>query len=158
MNQKINMKYNADFSVSKSDDWSTPLELYNYFIDHGYIDPCPLNSTIDGLEIQYFNKYLFVNPPFSKLSIWVDWCIQQYLNGCSVIILMPSRTDTKYFHKLLSYSPSLYFFEGRLKFGGSNKCAPFPTLLVKLEDSFIKIHCYKYGSLEKYIHKDEKKS
>ena len=57
------MKPNADFLPSKTDDWSTPSELYNYFMDHGYIDPCPLNSKIDGLSIDYYNQKLYVNQP-----------------------------------------------------------------------------------------------
>ena len=150
------MKKNADLLPSKTDDWSTPSDLYNYFMDLGYIDPCPLNSTIDGLAIDYYKKRLFVNPPFSNLITWVDWCIKQYNNGCSVVLLMPARTDTKYFHKLLSYHPRIVFFEGRLKFGGSNQCAPFPTILVELTPSIFSVNIYIFGSVQKYITPNEK--
>ena len=147
------MKNNPDLLPSKSVHWSTPDKLYKYFMDHGYIDPCPLHSEEDGLCKQFYKVNIFVNPPFSDLSKWVDWCIEQYHNGCKVVILLPSRTDTKYFHKLLKCSPMLYFFEGRLQFGNSGKNAPFPCCLVHLEQTFLMIHAYQFGSIEKYIHK-----
>lgn len=145
------MRFNADFLPSKTDSWSTPYDLYNFFMEKGFLDPCPLDSTFNGLALNYSHKRLFVNPPFSDLSTWVDWCIKQFHNRCMVIILMPSRTDTKYFQKLLECSPSIWFFAGRLKFGGSDKCAPFPTLLVTLIPSIINVPFYQYGSIDKFI-------
>ena len=142
--QGVNMKRNVDYSKSISDDWSTPLLLYEWFMNHGFLDPCPLNHTINGLNIDYYGQKLFINPPFSKLSIWCDYAIKQYKNGCDVILLMPARTDTLYFHKLLQYCPNIHFFKGRLKFGGCSSPAPFPTILVTLS---------KY-SMDNYTHSD----
>ena len=43
------MKGNGVFS-SKTDDWRTPKEIYNYFMQNNYIDPCPFHSTVDNLQ------------------------------------------------------------------------------------------------------------
>ena len=136
-----------------TDDWSTPSKLYNAFMDQGYIDPCPLNANFDGLRIDYFKKKLFVNPPFSALSTWVDWCIRQIDNGCEVILLMPSRTDTNYFNKLyLSCFPTICFLKGRLHFNDSKKVAPFPTMLVHCIRP-IHISFYTVMTIDEYIDK-----
>ena len=115
-----------------TDDWCTPSQLYDAFMDHGFIDPCPLKATFDGLQKDYYGKNLFVNPPFSQLSTWVDWCLKQVENNCNVWLLMPSRTDTKYFVKMLVFHPTIVFIEGRLHFNDTKSVAPFPTLLVNL--------------------------
>lgn len=34
----------------KSDNWETPKELYNIFIENGFYDPCPYLSKQDNLK------------------------------------------------------------------------------------------------------------
>lgn len=86
------MRKNADFLPSKSIHWSTPVDLYQAFMDAGYIDPCPLNSTINGLNIDYYRQKLFINPPFNDLDKWVDYALKQSLNGCSITLLVQLRS------------------------------------------------------------------
>ena len=82
----------------------------------------------------YFMKKLYINPPFSKISEWVNYGLKQYfINHCEVIFLIPARTDTKYFHELLSYSPDIYFIKGRLHYNESKTGAPFPSLFIRLK-------------------------
>jgi site-specific DNA-methyltransferase (adenine-specific) len=97
----------------------------------GYFDPCPLNSTFDGLLISW-KKYNFVNPPYSITSKFVDKAIQENKQGKEVLFLIPARTDTKYFHKLLEHGAQVFFIKGRLKFGGA-LTAPFPSIFVLLK-------------------------
>ena len=49
--------------------------------------------------------------------------------------MIPSRTDTKYFHKLLKRGGIIVFIKGRLKF--SNKgSAPFPNIIFILDTCY----------------------
>jgi site-specific DNA-methyltransferase (adenine-specific) len=79
---------------------------------------------------------LFINPPYSNIKEWVDYAIKHLNNHKEnvVIFLIPSRTDTKYFQKLLdeNIDMGIYFFKGRLHFNGSKNSAPFPSCLIKL--------------------------
>lgn len=84
----------------KSDHWKTPKKLYDRFMDIGCFDPCPYESDFDGLSIEWKEKN-FVNPPYSQISKWVDKSIEQNKKGKGVILLIPARTDTKYFKNLL---------------------------------------------------------
>ena len=118
----------------KSDDWKTPAELYNALSNSGYLDPCPYQAKEDGLIKNYHGNKLFINPPFSKMIDWVQYAIfQRYIWDNKVALLIPARTDTKYFHKLLEYTPSIYFIKGRLHYNESEKNAPFPSLFIVLD-------------------------
>lgn len=113
-----------------SDNWATPKILYNYYTKNNYFDPCPLYSVFDGLEIEWKNKN-FVNPPYSKIKDFVNKAIEEHKKGKEVVLLIPARTDTKYFRKLVDYGCIIEFITGRLHFNESNS-APFPSCLISI--------------------------
>ena len=116
-----------------SDHYSTPKDIYNhYVVNSGYHDPCPLNG--EGCDLnKIIDSPMFINPPYSDIKTWVDYALfQASKTNKHIVMLIPSRTDTKYFHKLLEYGVDLEFIKGRLKFGNMKKDAPFPSVLVHL--------------------------
>ena len=50
-------------------------------------------------------------------------------SGATVVMLLPARTDTKWFHRYLYGKAELRFLEGRIKFSGSRNSAPFPSMV-----------------------------
>ena len=114
----------------KSDNWATPKVMYEFYTKINYFDPCPLNSNFDGLKIDWQQKN-FVNPPYSKIKEFVDKSIEEHKKGKEIFLLIPARTDTKYFRKLVDYGCDIVFITGRLHFNESNS-APFPSCLVYL--------------------------
>jgi site-specific DNA-methyltransferase (adenine-specific) len=52
--------------------------------------------------------------------------------GGVCVMLIPARTDTKYFHDYIYQKSNveIRFIKGRLKFGGSKNSAPFPSMVV----------------------------
>lgn len=121
-------------SIKYSDHWSTPKEIYNYYNKKGYYDPCKLKSEELTLLDSLIDCEMFINPPYSDISNWVDYALNnhRYFNK-HIVLLIPSRTDTTYFHKLLNYGCELEFIKGRLKFGDFKTGAPFPSVLVHLK-------------------------
>lgn len=122
-----------------SNYWNTPKYLYDYFIERlGYIDLVPENSYIDFVnhtfELEEHGCY-FVNPPYSEMEAFVDSLIRsiQKIKRCTVVLLIPSRTDTRYFHKLLEYTTEIEFIKGRLKFNDVGTAAPFPSMLITID-------------------------
>lgn len=113
-----------------SDNWSTPKLIYIIYKKLNYFDPCPLNSNFDGLKINWKEKN-FVNPPYSKIKQFVDKSILEHKKGKEVLLLIPARTDTLYFRKLVNYGCDITFITGRLHFNDSNS-APFPSCYIKL--------------------------
>ena len=48
-------------------------------------------------------------------------------------MLLPARTDTKWFHDWCLPYGKIEFLRGRLKFGGCDNPAPFPSMIVIFE-------------------------
>lgn len=121
---------NSILFSKKSDNWATPKVMFDYYINNNYFDPCPLYSNFNGLEIEWKNKN-FVNPPYSKIKDFVDKAIEEHKKGKEIVLLIPARTDTRYFRKLVDYGCNIEFITGRLHFNESNS-APFPSCLINI--------------------------
>lgn len=123
---------NSALFSRESVHWSTPSELYNHYMDLGYYDPCPLNSSFDGLS-QDWGHNNFVNPPYDNIFAFAVKAVEESKKGKDVVLLVPARTDTKWFHFILENSIcEIDFIKGRLKFGGSKRCAPFPSIIITI--------------------------
>ena len=86
---------------------------------------------------------MFINPPYTRGQIakWVKKAYEESRKDWTkVVMLMPSRTDTKYWHEYVMRANEIYFIKGRVKFerdGNDNKkadCAPFPSCVVVFEN------------------------
>ena len=126
--------------TSAEQRWKTPVKVYedlNKEFNFDF-DPCPSNPKFDGLKVEW-GKSNFVNPPYkTKLQDdFVDKGIEEWKKGKTVVFLIPSRTSTRRFHKLLNLrpQPEFRFIKGRLCFGDSKMPAPFPSVIVVLEAS-----------------------
>lgn len=85
---------------------------------------------------------LFINPPYSKLDQVIDWVIEQAKNENYIFLLIPVRTDTRYFNKLINQLGSkikIFFITGRLKFNESKNSAPFPSMFIEISEKPKKI-------------------
>jgi len=114
----------------ESDNWKTPDYVYKCFIEDGFYDPCPYCSNFDSLLMEWKDKN-FVNPPYSKIKLFVEKSIMEHRKGKEVVMLLPARTDTKWFRKLVDYGCNIIFVTGRLHFNNKGS-APFPSCYVKL--------------------------
>lgn len=74
---------------------------------------------------------MFCNPPYSQIGKWVRKAYEESHNEDTVVVLLiPSRTDTKYFHDYILHRSEIRFVSGRLRFGGAKYNAPFPNMVV----------------------------
>lgn len=127
----------------KSDEWTTPREVFDELDRefHFNLDPCSTENNAlckkkftvedNGLLQDWSGCSVFCNPPYSEIGKWVKKCHDE---GCkpntTVVMLIPSRTDTKYFHNYIYHRSEIRFWKGRMKFGDSNNSAPFPSMIV----------------------------
>ena len=117
---------------SQRTDWQTPLELYQKLDEefHFDFDPCPHKPTFDGLTTEW-GLSNFVNPPYGRqLPKWIKKGYEESQIGKLVVFLIPSRTDTQWWHDYVMKSDEIRFIRGRLKFGGAKNSAPFPSCIV----------------------------
>jgi site-specific DNA-methyltransferase (adenine-specific) len=85
-----------------------------------------------GLTKSWQDERVFVNPPYSKLALWVEKCYNEAKhNNANVVMLIPVRSDTKTWHKFVMKANKITFVKGRLKFGNSKNSAPFPSCVVE---------------------------
>lgn len=129
---------------SKDDKWSTPQDFFDELNSefHFTLDPCAddynhkcekyYTEADDGLLQDWEGEIVFCNPPYGKAI--KDWVRKGYIEGCkpntTVVMLIPARTDTIYFHRYIYHKAEIRFIKGRLKFGNSKNSAPFPSMVV----------------------------
>lgn len=127
------------FFSSKSEEWATPQDFFEQ-IDkefHFTLDACATDKNAkckkyytkkqDGLS-QEWTGTVWCNPPYGR-NIG-DWIKKAYESKATVVLLLPARTDTKWFHDYVLGKAEVRFVKGRLKFGGCKNSAPFPSMLV----------------------------
>lgn len=113
-------------------DWKTPKAVYQtlnaeFSFDH---DPCPPNYKIDGLVSDWGGSN-FVNPPYGReLPKWIEKGFKEAQKGKIVVFLIPSRTDTRWWHEFCMKATEIRFIKGRLKFDDQKNSAPFPSAIV----------------------------
>lgn len=130
---------------SKSNEWSTPQDFFDNLNNefNFTLDPCATKENRkcekyfsieqDGLKQDWSNNIVFCNPPYGKeICKWVEKCyMESKKDNTTVVLLIPARTDTKYFHEYIyNKVKEIRFIKGRLKFGNQSNSAPFPSMLV----------------------------
>lgn len=75
---------------------------------------------------------VFCNPPYGKeIAKWVQKSFEESRKkNTLVVMLIPARTDTKYFHDFIYGKAEIRFIRERLKFGNAKTAAPFPSMVV----------------------------
>jgi len=139
------MSKNLKPLMSSNDmSWSTPQDFFNKINkEFGFtLDPCATKKTAkckkfytekdNGLEKDWGGEIVFCNPPYgSAIKHWVEKCHNEAKKkNTKVVMLIPARTDTIYFHEYIYHKSKIKFIKGRLKFGDSKNSAPFPSMLV----------------------------
>ena len=115
---------------SHSNEWETPLDLFRRLDRefHFTLDPCSTKDNHkckkyytkidDGLHKSWRDETVFVNPPYrNELGRWVEKCFyENKQNNIIIVMLIPVRTDTNWFHKYIYNKTEIRFIHGRLKF------------------------------------------
>lgn len=121
---------NKGMFTSIKDEWNTPKSFYNQLNKEFSFnfDPCPEGALWDGLALDWGSR-TFCNPPYSQIKKWVKKAWDESQLGKTVVLLIPSRTDTSWWHEYCMKG-EIRFIKGRLKFGGAKWNAPFPSAVV----------------------------
>lgn len=125
---------------SQTDNWATPQGLFDELNKEFSftIDVCANSDNAkcrryytkaqDGLKQNWDGENVFCNPPYGReIGKWVKKASE---SNTLVVMLLPARTDTKWFHEYIYNKAEVRFLKGRLKFGNSTNSAPFPSMIV----------------------------
>ncbi len=127
---------------SETPEWSTPQDLFDQLdAEFGFtLDVCATaenakcerfySSEDDGLA-RPWSGVCWMNPPYGDvISAWVAKARNSTLDGRhTVVCLVPARVDTGWWWEHCRYG-EIRFLRGRLKFGGGENSAPFPSAVV----------------------------
>jgi phage N-6-adenine-methyltransferase len=142
------MTQSVHFS-SATNEWATPQALFDR-LDAKWrfdLDVCatPENAKCsryftaleDGLAQPWAPYTCWMNPPYGRaIKHWIKKAYEESLQGATVVCLIPSRTDTSYWHDYVMKG-EVEFIRGRLKFGDATNSAPFPSAIVVFRSSIL---------------------
>ena len=143
----------AVFSSAKH-DWRTPAVVLDRVRQIGPIglDPCGAEGSLvgaritlsledgnDGLSADWVQliggleadpRLIFVNSPYgSEVGRWVAKAVREARAGAEIVLLLPARTDARWWQNHVRAAAAVCFWAGRLKFVGAPSSAPFPSAL-----------------------------
>lgn len=139
------MAINPGMYSSNSYVWETPQRFFDQLNEEFEfdLDVCAIpenakcatffSPEVDGLVQEWIGN-CWMNPPYGRtINRWVEKAYVSSLNGALVVCLLPARTDTQWWHNFCAKADpkkDIRFVKGRLRFGGSKKDAPFPSVVV----------------------------
>lgn len=125
----------------QSDEWATPRDLFEeldkefgFTLDVAATKQNALCANFftaedDGL-MQPWYGVVWCNPPYSQVAGWVEKAFRESQRGVTSVLLVASRTDTRWWHDFVLPHAEVRFIRGRVRFGTARNRAPFPSALV----------------------------
>ena len=126
---------------AQKDTWGTPQDLFDRLDAefHFTLDVCALPenakceqfySPADNGLAQGWRGACWMNPPYGRaIGPWMRKAYEESRRGATVVCLVPSRTDTAWWHDY-AMRGEVRFLRGRLRFQGAASSAPFASALI----------------------------
>jgi hypothetical protein len=115
--------------------WTTPRAFFDvlheefaFTLDGAAADEnalLPRASTL-GAPMSWRGERVFCNPPWSEIAPFIDLAAAAEL-AC---LLVPARTNARWFHRALDLGAQVRFFKPKLKFGAATKTSPVDCCLL----------------------------
>ncbi len=128
--------------TSATDEYATPTALFRSLdAEFGFtLDVCATKANAacrkfytredDGLA-QPWSGVVWCNPPYGRtVGQWIERAYLSSQMGTTVVMLVPARTDTAWWHRWALKATEVRYIQGRLKFGGAKHNAPFASALL----------------------------
>ncbi len=128
--EELNQEYHFELDAAATDK-SAKCSKYYTPADDGLSQPW---TTTGGA--------IFCNPPYGRnVKHWVKKAYEESKTGITIVLLIPARTDTTWFHDYIYGKADIKFIKGRLTFTdedgnpsvdkkGRRMPAPFPSMVV----------------------------
>jgi len=124
--------------------WETPPDVFGGLnCEFRFtLDPCCVDKTAkckqyftpedDGLAQSWAGQRVFMNPPYGRdIGKWMEKAFHESRdNDALVVCLVPSRTDTEWWHRYATRAADIRYYKGRVTFVGAESPAPFPVAVV----------------------------
>lgn len=128
-------RYHDWYQGERSQRWATPPEFfeglheeYDFTLDGASEDGnalLPRASTADE-PLPWDGERVFCNPPWSSIPPFVELAAEADL----AVLLVPARTNCRWFHRALDLGANVRFFKPKLKFVGAKHVSPVDCVLL----------------------------
>lgn len=130
---QLNQRFNFTFDLAAS---ATNTKCNNFYSEED-----------NSLSKIWTNEIYWLNPPYggtkeNKLENWIKKAYEA--QNCTVVCLIPARTNTNWWHKYCMDSAEIIFINGRPKFNNATHGLPQPLSIVVFNDK----HDTKYSTLK----------
>ena len=142
-NKDQKSKLTKGLFTSRTEEWETPSYVFLALKkEFGFqVDVCAtsenakckiyFDKSVDGLKREWSPFSCWMNPPYGRnIGAWMKKAFEESQRGALVVCLIPSRTDTKWWHKWAMKAAEIRFVSGRISFSNSKQSAPFPSCIV----------------------------
>lgn len=128
-------------------DWETPIDLFEMLNSEFHFD-FDLSASKENTKCRKFfskeddalskdwNGVCWLNPPYGSNSInslknWVRKSFEETRKeGCVVVMLIPARTNTEWWHRYCMKAKEVRLIKGRPKFKGNIHGLPQPLAII----------------------------
>jgi hypothetical protein len=123
------------YGGERKQNWATPPEFfaqihaeYGFTLD-GASEPgnglLPKASTADA-PLSWEGERVFCNPPWSNIKPFVELASAAEM----AVLLVPARTNARWFHRALELGARVEFFKPKIKFVGAKYVSPVDCVLL----------------------------
>ena len=146
MNEDMIVSFFKTKFESRKQEWETPADLFNRLDREFHFDIDLAADATNNKCRRYCNRQVnaltqtwtgtgWLNPPYGEKEYRLsDWVRKAYLEtrkaGCTVVMLIPARTNTRWWHDFCMKAAEIRFLNGRPKFGDAPHGLPQPLALV----------------------------
>jgi len=129
------------FRSAKS-DWETPHWLFA-LLDDEFHFTCDVAANAENAKVSSFideetdaltqewSGTCWLNPPYGRgIDRWVKKAFCESQRDAMVVMLVPARTNTLWWHKYCMNAAEIRFLLGRPKFGGAKYGLPQPLAII----------------------------
>ena len=147
MTASVGRIWNPGVMSSVRMDWATPWRIlkmlsaeFNFALDacatpetavcKNFFSPPFQDALSDSWDV-FDGSAVWCNPPYGRaIGKWVEKAYRESGHGNTVVMLLPARTDTQWWHDYCMKG-EIRFLRGRLNFDDTRRArAPFPSAIV----------------------------
>lgn len=128
-------QYHSWYGGKRRQSWATPPSLFDplnaefLFTMDGASEPgnglLPISSTAEN-PLPWKGERVFCNPPWSNIPPFVELAATADL----AVLLVPARTNCRWFHRALDLGARVRFFRPKPKFVGAPHVSPVDCVLL----------------------------
>jgi len=139
---------------SANSDWETPQWLFD-LLDNEFHFTCDVAANNENAKVAYFidskrdalaqdwHGVCWLNPPYGRgIEKWVQKAYEESQRGALVVMLVPARTNTLWWHKYCMKASEIRFLLGRPKFGNAKYGLPQPLAIVIFRDKWDRLQIF----------------